>query len=825
MKIIKPGLNSREVLARFDAERQSLAMMDHPNITKIFDGGTSDSGRPYFVMEWIQGVPITEHAIRQGLSIRARVSLLIDVCKGLEHAHQKGIIHRDLKPSNVLIGMVDSDPIPKIIDFGIAKALSPSLSEDAGLTLVSQVVGTPLYMSPEQARFGASGVDTRTDIYSVGSILYELLTGFTPLPRELLSKVSAAELQSVIFEKQPQSPRLLNKTVSLDLETIVLKAIAKETKDRYQSAGELAEDLQSYLDDRPIRARRIGFVEQSWRWCHRRPLSASLLGVICLLICGMSTTLVLSHLRIRRETAIKSIAIAEKNQALARLNDSLDKEQQLSRLAMQRYYATQMNLAGQAFYANEPSRVDDLLRSVLPESTTEDIRGFEWHYLNHQIHRGLVHRLKRHNEEVLSLCFSPNGNRLLVVGGTHITGFAELYDVETGRRVATLATGSDVFNACAYSPSGKQIAMATGAGLIKVLDSNTFECQYEESSAVSIKSMAWSPDGATLVVGGEGGELHAWAMPEFKSRTVSHAHAGPIVRLCFSRDGQRLYSSASWGGENQIARCWNNSPDGLVETLAFRGHSISDEAPGGDHVLGCNWGTLAILNAHDGSLLKSQYLSNGSLTDAKYSHDASSLFVANRTDRSVLHLNAETLALLHRFPHSRPLACLAVDNAGTLWAAGDTAGEITIWNQRVEADDSAGNDHRFRFVYPVEAQDHFIVGGGSTTMALALDDSTTNDRFPLQTISQYSSLPELTQLMAVSDDGKSFVCLSDSHAGSVPTELEILRIEKGVQRERIRLSGPIFQHCLCISPTEDGWPCDLNPERHKFLISVNRQQS
>ena len=184
LKLIKAGMDSRTVLARFEAERQALALMDHPNIAKVLDGGLTDSGRPYFVMEYVKGVPITEYCDATRLSVEERLNLFIQVCSALQHAHQKGIIHRDLKPSNILVAPYDDKPVPKVIDFGLAKAMHQSLTEKTLYTAHETVLGTPLYMSPEQAQLNNLDVDTRADIYSLGVLLYELLTGTTPLERQ-----------------------------------------------------------------------------------------------------------------------------------------------------------------------------------------------------------------------------------------------------------------------------------------------------------------------------------------------------------------------------------------------------------------------------------------------------------------------------------------------------------------------------------------------------------------------------------------------------------------------------------------------------------------
>ena len=206
LKLIKPGMDSRQVLARFEAERQALALMDHPYIARVFDAGTTATGRPYFVMELVKGVPITQFCDERRLTPRERLELFIPVCQAVQHAHQKGIIHRDLKPSNVLVGLYDGVPVPKVIDFGVAKAAGQRLTEATLFTGFGSVVGTPEYMSPEQARLDNVDIDTRSDVYALGVLLYELLTGTTPLDRHRLKEAAILEILRVIREEEPPRP-------------------------------------------------------------------------------------------------------------------------------------------------------------------------------------------------------------------------------------------------------------------------------------------------------------------------------------------------------------------------------------------------------------------------------------------------------------------------------------------------------------------------------------------------------------------------------------------------------------------------------------------
>ncbi len=276
LKIIKPGMDTGQVVARFEAERQALAMMDHPSIAKVFDAGTTEAGRPFFVMELVKGVPITEYCDTIHLTPKERLELFIPVCAAVQHAHQKGIIHRDLKPSNVLVAMLDGKPVPKVIDFGIAKATAQRLTERSLFTQHGAIVGTLEYMSPEQAEMSAMDVDTRTDVYALGVMLYELLTGTTPLERARLRESGYAEILKRIKEEEPPKPSLrlsesrealpsvaarrrteparLTKLVRGDLDWIVMKSIEKDRVRRYETTNGLARDIQRYLDGDAVEA-------------------------------------------------------------------------------------------------------------------------------------------------------------------------------------------------------------------------------------------------------------------------------------------------------------------------------------------------------------------------------------------------------------------------------------------------------------------------------------------------------------------------------------------------------------------------------------------
>lgn len=346
LKVIKPGMDSRQILVRFDAERQALALMDHPNIARVFDAGTTDGGAPYFAMELVKGLPITRYCDQERLSLKERLALFVPVCQAVQHAHQKGIIHRDLKPSNVLIALYDGRPVPKVIDFGLAKATRQKLTEKTLFTEIGTMVGTLEYMAPEQAELNNLDIDTRADIYALGVLLYELLTGTPPFTRQQLRSAEFTEMLRIIREVEPPrpstrlsssadlpttaarrklEPKALTQFIRGDLDWIVMKCLNKERGRRYETANGLAMDVQRFLNDEPVLARppSAGYRVRKFVRRNRGPVLAASVILLALVAGVIGTAIGLAKARRAEAEAVVHAHKAEQAAASERKANEL----------------------------------------------------------------------------------------------------------------------------------------------------------------------------------------------------------------------------------------------------------------------------------------------------------------------------------------------------------------------------------------------------------------------------------------------------------------------------------------------------------------------
>lgn len=353
LKIIKAGMDSKQVIARFEAERQALALMDHPNIARVLDAGTTEAGLPYFVMELVNGIPLTEYCDQQHLTPRQRLELFLPVCQAVQHAHHKGVIHRDLKPSNILVALYDGHPVPKVIDFGVAKAVGHSLTDNTMFTALGQIIGTLEYMSPEQAQRNQLDIDTRSDIYSLGVVLYELLTGDTPFDRQRLRSVALEELLRIFREEDPPSPSTristshsaatiasnrhsqpskLSSLLRGELDWIVMRALEKDRNRRYETANALMLDVQRYLRDEPVMAGPPSTLYKLKKFARKHRTILMTLGLLgMVLFLGMITSLWQANRALRSERAAQALVESER-----RLRQQENDQRRRAELAEQR---------------------------------------------------------------------------------------------------------------------------------------------------------------------------------------------------------------------------------------------------------------------------------------------------------------------------------------------------------------------------------------------------------------------------------------------------------------------------------------------------------
>ncbi len=764
LKIIKPGMDSQQVIARFEAERQALAMMDHPNIARVLDAGTTQSNLPYFVMELVKGMPITKYCDEQRLSTQERLRLFLPVCHAVQHAHQKGIIHRDLKPGNVLVARYDDRPIPKVIDFGVAKAITQKLTEKTMFTQFGQVVGTLEYMSPEQAQVNQLDVDTRSDIYSLGVVLYELLTGSTPISGRQLRSAAFDEMMRMIREEDPPlpsirlstadtlpsvaanrsiEPRQLGSLIRGDLDWIVMKSLEKDRNRRYDTAKGFANDIQRHLEDEPVLARppSVSYrLQKAWRR-NRVVISAGLTIATSLVIAAAVSIWQAFEATAARHLAEESMqqAVVAKGKASAAQTLAETQRDELRRHA----YVGDIGLAHEAIRTGNLGRAQELLARHRPQAGEEDLRGFEWRFLWSRAQGNYTADLGPYDAFLRGLAISPDGKHVAMRRGTGQR--IEIVHIDTHSVVKTI---EQVAPPLMYSPSGN-VLVASREDQLVGFDTRT----WRELGTLPAKfpaAFGQSDDGEILVAV-NGDQLSfiratAWESPETLSNasdskrvlTPGYGNAGHMgTALSVSADGSTVYLAGGTG-----VRRWDletlrelvpfATPNGLPEVFQTgnrEGFSCSATSPDGTLAVGDRWGQVHLLDGATGEFLYTFDAHTGWVTTVCFSQDGKRLVSAGADRMVIVYDPAQRIVVKRLLGHRQQVWGLDMSaNGERVVSAAGHGDHAFVWSL-IDAEGSALDRARPTY-FAVLADGRILCRPGAGRRSALYDPRTDQFEFP-----------------------------------------------------------------------------------------------